>query len=79
MNTGVLIAAAVAALYLIFGPIILLAIYAFFDRMADKKYADTRRSGFSMTDKDPALWTARDVLQYMEKQDHFLLNDFNHE
>jgi len=66
LNVGLIIAAAVLAIYLILGPIVLLGFYAFFDRMAEKDDMDQRKKT-SALDKDPDLWSSRDVRQYLKK------------
>jgi len=70
LNVGLIIAAAVLAVYLILGPIVLLGFYTFFDRMADKNdEGATKNSSFE--DKDAALWSSRDVRQYLKQRRRF--------
>ena len=70
LNVGLIIAAAVLAIYLILGPVVLLGFYALFDRMAEKDDMDQRKRT-SAQDKDPALWSSRDVRQYLKKTRRF--------
>ncbi len=62
-NVGLIIAGGVLVIYLILGPIVLLAFNVFLDRMAEKTTEDKSRKKSSFYDKDPALWTAGDVRQ----------------
>jgi len=70
LNVGLIIAAAVLAIYLILGPIVLLGFYAFFDRMAEKDDMNQQKRP-SALDKDPALWSSRDVRQYLKHARRF--------
>ena len=67
INVGLIIAAAVLAVYLILGPLVLLGFYAFFDRMAEK---DDKGSGRkpSAEDKDPDLWKSRDARAHLKRK-----------
>ncbi len=68
-NTGLNLAVSVLTIYVIFGPIILLAIYAFFDRLAEKEgKRPAQKNGGGYKDKDPALWSDEDVNRYIAER-----------
>jgi hypothetical protein len=66
-SPGLLIAGGVLALYVIIGPLILLAIYTLFDRLSQKKESG-RVQASSFKDKDPALWTKSDAKGFVREQ-----------
>ena len=67
-NTTLNLALSVLAIYVLFGPIILLGIYAFFDRLAEKQGRKPgKKSEADLKTKDPALWTGQDVRKYFEQ------------
>ena len=69
LNVGMIIAGAVLAIYLIFGPLVLLGIYVFFDRMAEKgETINPVRKNVSAEDKNPELWSAGDVRQHLKRK-----------
>lgn len=61
MDPGHLIAIQVTVLYIILGPLVLLAIYVLFDTLANPKEPDGNRQDGAATVKDPALWTDEDI------------------
>ena len=66
-NTTVSLAVSVLAIYVIFGPIILLSIYAFFDRLAEKQGKKPfSKEDQGLQDKDPALWSDADVRKFIK-------------
>ncbi len=66
-NTTVSLAISVLAIYVIFGPIILLSIYAFFDRLAEKEgKKPVSKNDQDFQDKDPSLWSDADVQKYIK-------------
>ncbi len=77
LNIGMLIAASVLVIYIILGPIVILGIYVFFDRMAEKA-ENTEETGIRKSvlpeDKDPALWSDRDVRLYLQRKRRFRAN-----
>ncbi|MFP4237466.1 MAG: hypothetical protein ACLFRQ_08000 [Desulfonatronovibrio sp.] len=67
-NTTLNLALTVLAIYVLFGPIILLSIYAFFDRLAEKEgRKPVKKNETDLKTKDPALWTAQDIRHYLEE------------
>ena len=65
-NTSVSLALSMLVIYLIFGPLILMAIYAVFDRLAEKqaKKPDVGSGHYSI--KDPSSWTEDDIRRYLK-------------
>lgn len=71
LNIGIVIAASVLVIYIILGPLVILGIYAFFDRMAEnaeKGHEGDRPKMTKPEDKDPALWSEREVRCHLERQ-----------
>lgn len=66
VNTSLILAAGVAGIYIIFGPLVVLAIYIFFNRMAEAPDRQAPRRSSLPGEKDPALWTPEDVGQYLK-------------
>lgn len=65
LGPGPLIAIDVILLYLLLGPLVLFALYAFFDALSspDDPFA---HPGSGLPDKkDPALWTGEEAARYI--------------
>ena len=74
LNIGLIIAAGVVVIYIILGPLVILGVYAFFDRLAEKAGEASVRNGQQMLpphEKDPALWTDEEVRVYLAKKRSF--------
>lgn len=69
-STSFMLAAGVGGIYLVFTPLVLLGIYIFIDRLADRG-REPRRAGASYEQKDPALWRPADVRQYLKDRRKF--------
>ncbi len=69
-NIGLTIAITTAFIYIIFGPLILLGIYAFFDWLAEKgpKKPEQQDDQKTYKDKDPSLWTDNDIREYLKQK-----------
>ena len=66
---GVFLAASMVAIYLIFGPLVLLGVYIIFDRFAEyrpkpvqAKYRDLKKHKA----KQASLWTSEDVEKFFQ-------------
>lgn len=67
--TAVRMGVAVLAIYIIFGPLILLLIYSLFDRLAEKEgRSRVENKDADYNSKDPALWSAQDVQRFLKEQ-----------
>lgn len=67
--TAVRMGLAVLAIYIIFGPLILLLIYSLFDRLAEKEGSSkVENKDADYSSKDPALWSAQDVQKFLKEQ-----------
>lgn len=80
LNIGIVIAASVMVIYIILGPLVILGIYAFFDRMAENaenEYESGVHKIAPQEDKDPALWSEQDVRKHFERQRRFRTKDRN--
>ncbi len=75
INIGLIIAAGVLVIYLVLGPIVIMGIYSFLDRMAEKAGEQEKTDSTPRGKKDPALWTSRDVRRYMLKHRRFRSGD----
>lgn len=60
LSPGILIAIDVTLLYLVMGPLVLLALYVLFDSLGRKKEGMWPQSN-PKGSKDPALWTGEDI------------------
>ena len=69
VNPSVLIAAWVAALYLILGPLVLLGFYSFFDHLSQKKESQARQQDKSFEALDPALWSPQEAQQFLKAEE----------
>ncbi len=56
------------ALYLFFGPIVLLLLYIGFDRLAEKVPAPPQAGLRDSMKKKEALWTGQDAESFLEKK-----------
>lgn len=78
LNIGMIIAASVLVIYIILGPIVILGIYVFFDRLAEKsEYAEdsSARKLALPEDRDPALWSEQDVRLHIQRKRRFRENN----
>ncbi len=72
LNIGLIIAGGVLVIYLILGPIVIMGFYAFFDRMAEKAgESELPEKNEAYRQKDPALWSSRDVRLHLRKYRHY--------
>ena len=71
LGPGPLIAIDVVLLYTIFGPLVLFAIYVFFDSLYQSTISESRHQGKhqnrTIKKKDSALWTKRDIDVHMNR------------
>lgn len=67
MDPGHLIAINVTLLYVIFGPLVLCAIYVLFDALSKPKNPEDQRLDVKVDRKDPALWTEEDIDAHMRR------------
>lgn len=67
-NTALNLAMSVLAIYLLFGPMILLGIYACFDRLAEKEGRSARKNQEKQKKTDPALWNDSDLAAYLREK-----------
>lgn len=66
-NTGFYLAISVLTIYVIFGPVILLGVYSFFDWLAEKERKNVSpKENSSYLDKNPDLWSEEDVRKYLK-------------
>jgi hypothetical protein len=66
---GIILALEIVAIYVIFGPVVLLAVYIIFDRLANRTPNLTLASQKSNEQEDdPALWGYEDVERYLKKR-----------
>lgn len=65
-STSLVIAAGVAAIYTLFGPLVLLGIYIFLTRLAEGGSRNKPRKKPRPEEKDPAVWTPDDSRQYLK-------------
>jgi len=77
INIGLIIAAGVLVIYMVLGPLVIMGIYSFLDRMAEKAGEQETMDSTSGSKKDPALWSERDVRQYLQKHRRFRSGDSN--
>ena len=67
LATSLILALGVAAIYILFAPVVILGIYIFFDRMAEGPEArQTARRKPLPEEKEPELWTPADVRKYLK-------------
>jgi hypothetical protein len=67
MDTGHIIAINLSLLYIILGPLVLVAIYVFFDALSKPNERDENRQDTAARTKDPALWTNEDINAYVSR------------
>jgi hypothetical protein len=67
MDAGHLIAINFTFLYIIFGPLVLFAIYVMFDYFAKLDEFEIGQSDHAPGVKDPALWTSEDINAYINR------------
>ena len=70
MGAGQLIAIQVALLYIVLGPLVLLAIYVLFDVLARPKgpgHNQQARQANQADAEDPALWTDEDLNDHLSR------------
>ncbi|MGM0452733.1 MAG: hypothetical protein ACQERN_06170 [Thermodesulfobacteriota bacterium] len=72
LNVGLIIAGGVLVIYLVLGPIVLLGVYAFFDRMSEEGPENSKARQATVEEKDPALWNSREVQQYLNNRGRFV-------
>ena len=66
---GIILALEIVAIYVIFGPVVLLAVYIIFDRLANRTPNLTLASQNSNEQEDdPALWGYEDAERYLKKR-----------
>ncbi len=66
MSPGFLIVIGVISLYTLFGPLVLLGLYIYFDRLSHQSSSMATQKAM-YEDKDPALWTENDVIAYLQE------------
>jgi len=66
---GIILAVEIVAIYVIFGPVVLFAIYIIFDKLANRtpELSPVKNQGDEWED-DPALWTQEHVDMYLKKR-----------
>lgn len=69
MDPGYLIAIEVTLLYTLLGPVVLLAIYVFFDVFStdDGKQGTSRNMDTQKPLADPAVWTNDEITTYLSR------------
>ncbi len=77
INIGLIIAAGVLVIYVVLGPIVIMGIYSFLDRMAEKAGEQDKSDSARRSKNDPALWSAGDVRKYLQKHRRFRSGDYN--
>ncbi|MCG8641121.1 MAG: hypothetical protein MI862_15410 [Desulfobacterales bacterium] len=63
---GPLIAIDVILLYILFGPLVLFALYVFFDSLSEQGDLSENQQSDHPAKKDPALWTGEEAVRYMD-------------
>ncbi len=72
LPTGMIVAGGVVAIYIIFGPLVLLGIYVFIDRLARGGEQAGRRGSSPPEEKEPDVWSPGDVRRYLKDRKHSL-------
>ena len=66
MAPSLLIAIGVLGLYIVLGPLVILGISVYLDRlMGASRNQQKRRAKLTHEEKDPAVWSAKDVQAYL--------------
>ena len=67
LNTGLIIAIGVVAIYVLFGPLVLLGIYMFIDHLAEGNRPWPDQTKTATEKKDPAIWNLSDTRRFREE------------